>query len=193
MTGTPQKPLLVGISGVKNSGKTTLMVKLIQALSSQGLKVASIKHDAHHFEADTPGTDSHRHKAAGAFASVIFDSEKLLLVKDGSWQVEDMLAFFEGADIVLLEGAKHTPYPKIEVLRQGGAFGVEASPDDRSARQVLFDGRLQNNMLRFKEEAAKGSSNLGEQVWNVLPYSAPDCEDRFVASMFCDWEDPIFR
>ena len=59
-------------------------------------------------------------------------------------------------------------------------------------RQVLFDGRLQNNMLRFKEEAAKGSSNLGEQVWNVLPYSAPGSEDRFVASMFCDWEDPIF-
>lgn len=142
MTGTPQKPLLVGISGVKNSGKTTLMVKLIQALSSQGLKVASIKHDAHHFEADTPGTDSHRHKAAGAFASVIFDSEKLLLVKDGSWQVEDMLAFFEGADIVLLEGAKHTPYPKIEVLRQGNSTSPITAPGQLLALMTDTDVKL---------------------------------------------------
>ena len=61
-----KNPLIVGITGVKNSGKTTLMEKLIQALSARGLKVASIKHDAHQFVADTPGTDSYRHKAAGA-------------------------------------------------------------------------------------------------------------------------------
>ncbi|MGI6686859.1 MAG: molybdopterin-guanine dinucleotide biosynthesis protein B [Christensenellales bacterium] len=116
-----KKPLIIGITGVKNSGKTTLMVKLIQALSARGLKVASIKHDAHQFVADTPGTDSYRHKAAGAFASVIFDRDKLLLVKDGCFDVPDMLPFFDGADIVLIEGAKQTPYPKIEVLRKGNS------------------------------------------------------------------------
>ena len=97
------------------------MEKLIQALSARGLKVASIKHDAHQFVADTPGTDSFRHKGAGAFASVIFDKDKFLLVKDGSFDIPDMLPFFEGADIVLIEGAKQTPYPKIEVLRKGNS------------------------------------------------------------------------
>ncbi len=114
-----RKPLIIGVTGVKNSGKTTLMVRLISALSARGLKVASIKHDAHHFEADTPGTDSHRHKAAGAFASVVFDQEKFLLVKEGSVSVPDLLPLLEGADIVLLEGAKKAPYPKIEVIRKG--------------------------------------------------------------------------
>jgi molybdopterin-guanine dinucleotide biosynthesis protein B len=116
-----KEPLIVGVTGVKNSGKTTLMEKLIHALSARGLKVASIKHDAHQFVADTPGTDSFRHKAAGAFASVIFDKDKFLLVKDGSFDIPDMLPFFEGADIVLIEGAKQTPYPKIEVLRKGNS------------------------------------------------------------------------
>lgn len=116
-----KEPLIVGVTGVKNSGKTTLMEKLIHALSARGLKVASIKHDAHQFVADTPGTDSFRHKAAGAFASVIFDKDKFLLVKDGSFDIPDMLPFFEGADIVLIEGAKQTAYPKIEVLRKGNS------------------------------------------------------------------------
>lgn len=111
-----KEPLIVGVTGVKNSGKTTLMEKLIHALSARGLKVASIKHDAHQFVADTPGTDRFRHKAAGAFASVIFDKDKFLLVKDGSFDIPDMLPFFKGADVVLIEGAKQTPYPKIEVL-----------------------------------------------------------------------------
>jgi molybdopterin-guanine dinucleotide biosynthesis protein B len=115
------KPLIIGITGVKNSGKTTLMEKLIQTLSARGLKVASIKHDAHRFIADTPGTDSFRHKAAGAFASVIFDREKFLLVKDGSFDIPDILSFFNEVDIVLVEGAKETPYPKIEVLRKGNS------------------------------------------------------------------------
>ncbi|HHT15989.1 MAG TPA: molybdopterin-guanine dinucleotide biosynthesis protein B [Clostridiales bacterium] len=116
-----KNPLIVGITGVKNSGKTTLMEKLIQALSARGLKVASIKHDAHQFVADTPGTDSYRHKAAGAFASIIFDKDKFLLVKDGSFDIPDMLPFFKGADIVLIEGAKQTPYPKLEALRKGNS------------------------------------------------------------------------
>jgi molybdopterin-guanine dinucleotide biosynthesis protein B len=97
------------------------MVRLIETLSTRGLKVASIKHDAHQFEADTPGTDSYRHKAAGAFASAIFDQEKLLLVKNGQYTVAALLPLFDGADIILIEGARHTPYPKIEVLRKGNS------------------------------------------------------------------------
>ena len=129
MNNMQMQPLVIGIAGVKNSGKTTLMVKLIEALTARGLKVASIKHDAHYFEADTPGTDSYRHKGAGAFASVIFDRDKFLLVKDGQFDVPDFLPFFEGADVVLIEGAKHTPYPRIEVLRRGNSETPITEPE----------------------------------------------------------------
>ena len=73
---------------------------------------------------------------------MIFDSEKLLLVKDGSWQVEDMLAFFEGADIVLLEGAKHTPYPKIEALRRGNSTSPITAPGQLLALMTDTDVKL---------------------------------------------------
>ena len=57
---------VIAVSGVKNSGKTTLLEKLIANLVARGIRVAVIKHDGHHFEPDVPGTDSYRHRSAGA-------------------------------------------------------------------------------------------------------------------------------
>jgi len=105
------------------------MVKLITALSQRGLRVASIKHDAHHFEPDVPGRDSWRHKQAGAFASAVFDGDKYMLVKDERQSVEGLLAMMTEADIVLIEGAKETSYPKIEVVRRGNSEQAITSPD----------------------------------------------------------------
>ena len=65
-----KKPVLIAVSGVKNSGKTTLIQKVIPKLNENGLKVATIKHDGHDFEADVEGTDTYKHKKAGAY--VIF-------------------------------------------------------------------------------------------------------------------------
>lgn len=59
-------------------------------------------------------------------------------------------------------------------------------------REVLHNGSLANNMLRFKDERTPGTSNLGEQVWNVLPYSPPEGEDRFVATLQTSFDDPIY-
>jgi len=58
--------------------------------------------------------------------------------------------------------------------------------------EVLHDGSLENNLVRFREDAADGTSSLGEQVWNVLPYSSPGSEDRFVASLYTHYSDPLF-
>ena len=62
-----KQPFLFAVSGVKNSGKTTLITKLIPIFVKYGLKVASVKHDGHDFDADVPGTDSYRHMKAGAY------------------------------------------------------------------------------------------------------------------------------
>lgn len=120
--------LVFAVSGRKNSGKTTLVEKLTAALSAQGFRVATIKHDAHEFDADVPGRDSHRHRAAGAYATAVFDQDKWQVIKNGQQTIEGLLAFFPEADIVILEGAKQTEWPKIEVVRAGNTNAPVCDP-----------------------------------------------------------------
>lgn len=106
-------PILFAISGLKNSGKTTLIVTLIQRLKEQGFLVATIKHDGHDFESDVPKTDSYRHQKAGAYGTAVFSSKRFLITKEQSGIDEnDLIQAFPEADIILLEGFKNSTYPK---------------------------------------------------------------------------------
>jgi len=116
------------VAGRKNSGKTTLCEKLIAQLSERGYAVATIKHDAHSFDADIPGRDSFRHRAAGAYGSAVFDQGKWQIIKDGQQTIEGLLAMFPEADFVILEGAKDTDWPKIEVVRAGNTDAPVCDP-----------------------------------------------------------------
>ena len=113
-----KKPLILAVCGVKNSGKTILIQKLIPLLQNQGLKVAAVKHDGHDFTPDVPGTDSHRMKAAGAFGTVVYSEKRFCVVKEETKQAEDFIACFSEADLILLEGQKHSSYPKLETMRR---------------------------------------------------------------------------
>lgn len=118
-----KRPVKIAISGVKNSGKTTLIEKLLPELHKKGIKTAVIKHDGHEFEADIPGTDSDRAHKAGAFGTAVFSDTKYLLVKEEDEKDQekkaDMLALqFPEADLILLEGFKNSRYPKLEVVRK---------------------------------------------------------------------------
>lgn len=111
---------ILAVSGIKNSGKTTLIENLVRDLSARGVKTAVIKHDGHDFRADVPGTDSWRHKQAGAYGTAVFSAGKFLVVKDcQDVQVQEMISFFPEADLIFLEGFKYSVYPKIEVIRKG--------------------------------------------------------------------------
>ncbi len=121
-------PPVIAITGVKNSGKTTLVVKLVQALVARGLAIATIKHDAHQFEPDVPGRDSFRHRAAGAYGTAVFDKDKSMVIKDGQQTIEGLIAMFPEADIILLEGAKETAWPKIEIVRHGNSTAPVCDP-----------------------------------------------------------------
>lgn len=108
-----KKPFIFAISGYKNSGKTTLITKLIPVLTQKGYKVAVIKHDGHDFESDVPGTDSYRHQKAGAYGTAVFSSKRMMITKETEEANErDLMRAFPEADIILLEGLKHSPYPK---------------------------------------------------------------------------------
>lgn len=107
------RPVVYCICGYKNSGKTTTVTKLIPVLKEKGYKVAVIKHDGHDFEADVKGTDSWRHKEAGAYGTAVFSAHRVLVTKEceGMTETEIMEAFPE-ADIILIEGLKNSDYPK---------------------------------------------------------------------------------
>lgn len=107
------KPFIFAISGYKNSGKTTLMTALIADLTRRGYCVATIKHDGHDFEPDVPGTDSYRHRAAGAFGTAVFSGNRFMVTK--TWESVDvsvLISAFSEADILLLEGFKDSSYHK---------------------------------------------------------------------------------
>ena len=109
----PVKPVIYAISGYKNSGKTTLMTALIAELTRRGYRVASIKHDGHDFDPDVPGTDSYRHRIAGAYGTAVFSQKRFMVTK--TWEKPDMNALisaFPEADVLLLEGFKDSSYPK---------------------------------------------------------------------------------
>ncbi len=112
-----KKQLILAISGVKNSGKTTLIEKVIPFLVCSGLKVATIKHDGHDFEPDVPSTDTYKHRKSGAYGVGIFSNNRFMVTKEESTTYEDMVRHFPEADVILLEGFKFSDVQKIEVIR----------------------------------------------------------------------------
>ncbi|NME82464.1 molybdopterin-guanine dinucleotide biosynthesis protein B [Clostridium sp. SM-530-WT-3G] len=116
------KPVLIAVSGVKNSGKTTLIEKLIPKLNSEGLKVATVKHDGHDFDADIEGTDTFKHRKAGAYGTAIFSKNKFMIIKEQKNTYEnELISYFDDCDVILLEGFKFSDYPKIEIIRKGNS------------------------------------------------------------------------
>lgn len=116
------KPVLIAVSGVKNSGKTTLIEKLIPKLNSEGLKVATVKHDGHDFDADIEGTDTFKHRKAGAYGTAIFSKNKFMIIKEQKNTYEnELISYFDDCDVILLEGFKFSDYPKIEMVRKGNS------------------------------------------------------------------------
>ncbi len=112
---------VVSIVGTSGSGKTTLLEKIVKELVKKGYSVGTIKHDAHGFEIDREGKDSWRHKKAGAETVALSSPGKLAVIKDvkGEWPPERIASsFFHDSDIVITEGYKKGPFPKIEVIRK---------------------------------------------------------------------------
>jgi molybdopterin-guanine dinucleotide biosynthesis adapter protein len=110
---------IVSIVGKSDSGKTTLIEKLIPELIRRGYRVGTIKHDAHQFDIDHPGKDSWRHRQAGADTVVISSPAKAAIVTTvrSELTLDDMAAaYFGDVDIVITEGYKSENKPKIEVL-----------------------------------------------------------------------------
>lgn len=111
-----------GITGWKNSGKTTLVAKLVTEFTSRGFRVSTIKHASKHFEIDKPGTDSHAHRSAGAMEVAIISDTKWAIIHETplpsqTISLNAMLAKLAPCDLVIVEGFKSSDVPKIECQR----------------------------------------------------------------------------
>lgn len=136
------------VCGIKNSGKTTLMEGIIRTLAARGLKTAVIKHDGHEFSCDIPGTDSCRFVEAGAYGAAVFSRGQIFVRKTGSFPdpedktginmlLEQLISAFPEADVILAEGLKGLPVPKVEVVR--GAVSRRPSSNPKGRFLIVSD------------------------------------------------------
>jgi molybdopterin-guanine dinucleotide biosynthesis adapter protein len=132
-------PALAVCAASSGMGKTTLLVKLIPVLRSRGLRISVIKHTHHRFELDQPGKDSYRLRESGAVQTLIGSSQRWALMTELDHlptappepTLADLLARLDPtlADLILVEGFKHEPIPKIEVHRPALALPLLAATD----------------------------------------------------------------
>ncbi len=146
MTGSDVKGQFVfGITGWKNAGKTTLTERLVAEFVRRGWRVATVKHAHHAADIDKPGTDSFRHRAAGAVEVALVTGARYAIVREqGEASLAEVLARLSPADLVLVEGFKRDAHPKIEVrgataepmgMREHNIVAIAA--DARPADQAL--------------------------------------------------------
>ena len=133
---------VIGIVGWKNSGKTTLAAALIRELSSRGLTVNSIKHAHHGVDVDQPGTDSYKHRDAGAREVILAGGQRFAIMHElrGAEEptLDELLARLGPCDWVVVEGFKTHPHTKIEVHRQECAR-APLYPEDDSIIALVAD------------------------------------------------------
>jgi molybdopterin-guanine dinucleotide biosynthesis protein B len=113
---------IFGLAGWSGSGKTTLMTALIRELLSRGVTVSTVKHAHHAFEVDKPGKDSWRHRQAGAQEVMVASARRWALMHElrgaDEPSLDQLLERMSPVDLVLIEGFKWHPHPKIEVYRR---------------------------------------------------------------------------
>jgi molybdopterin-guanine dinucleotide biosynthesis protein B len=165
----PQKVLMipiVSIVGKSDSGKTTLIEKLIPELIRRGYRVATVKHDVHGFEVDREGKDSWRHKKAGAHTVVISSPVKLTLIRDVDHDAdltELRDSYIRDVDLILSEGFK-----KIEVFRKEMHRDLLCTKEDDLVA-IATNQRLSSDIPCFDLNDTPGLVDLIEEKFLRKP------------------------
>ena len=156
-------PQVICIVGRSQSGKTTLIEKLIPVLTNKGYRIGTIKHSHHIFDFDKSGKDSWRHKDAGAEAVIIASPGKIAMVKnDHQGTLDSLVDYFSDLDLVITEGYKGARKPKIEVvraarhddalLREDSYLVAVVTDADLKIEQPVFGLEDIDNLADFIEE-----------------------------------------
>jgi len=155
---------VVSIVGESDTGKTTLIEKIIPELTRRGYRVATVKHDVHGFDIDHEGKDSWRHKQAGACLTVLSSPWRVAVVEDVEKDhdiVELRDRYIRNVDIIVTEGFKRNSHPKIEVFR-ADRNGDLISRGDENLLAVAGDKPPQVHVPWFDGNDVVGIVNLIE-------------------------------
>lgn len=140
-----------GITGWKNSGKTTLTERLVTELAGRGWTISTVKHAHHDFDIDHAGTDSFRHRKAGASEVAIVSGRRWALMHELRGEeepaLEDILSRMAPCDLVLVEGYKRAGHNKIETRRRYAKDTKPLSTDDSTILGVAADHTLPGETL----------------------------------------------
>lgn len=140
--GVPKKPSpAISFVGRHNSGKTTLLEKVIRELIARGVHLATVKHHGHpDFDIDYPGKDSYRHRMAGSRDTVIVSPTRMARVRELDHELEcnEIVAAMPDYDLIIVEGFRMSGLPIIEVLRSGNERDLPA------AGQFCQTGRIRD-------------------------------------------------
>ena len=144
--------VVLGIAGYSGSGKTTLIEKLVPRLVGHGLRVSLIKHAHHDFDVDQPGKDSWRHRHAGCTEVLVSSARRWALMHelrgDPEPSLERLLGQVAPCDLVIVEGFKRDPIPRIEVHRRGGDRPL-LFPEDPHVMAIATDEALDTALPQF--------------------------------------------
>ncbi len=160
---------ILGFAGYSGSGKTTLIEKVVPILVEAGLRVSLIKHAHHEFDVDHPGKDSWRHREAGCTEVLVSSGRRWALMHELRGEAEptlvEQLGRLSPCDLVIVEGWKHDPIPRIEVHR-AGADRPLLHPSDPHVVAVATDEPLETALPQFHLDDAPAVA------WFVLDFVA---------------------
>ncbi len=165
-------PALLAVVAKSDGGKTTFIEKLLPELIKLGLRVGTVKHDAHGFEIDHPGKDSWRHGHAGAAAYVVSSPDRLAYVARLDQDmplVEIARRFFAGFDLVVAEGYKRTAPHKIEIFRLGAGHSEPlCAPGEALA--LVTDAAVEHEHRFALDDAAGVARFIAERLETLRRY-----------------------
>lgn len=158
----PDTSPVITFVGLSGTGKTTFLEKLILELKARGLRLAVLKHDVHQFEMDHPGKDTYRFTAAGADVVTIANREKFAMVQRTPQELSlrEIISRLPPVDLILVEGYKKNPYPKIELHRAALNRPLLTSPEELLA--LLTDAPLDTPVRQLSLEDVTGCADLLE-------------------------------
>jgi molybdopterin-guanine dinucleotide biosynthesis protein B len=170
---------VIGLAGWSGAGKTTLLTRLIPYLLAENLRVSVIKHAHHEFDVDMPGKDSWIHRQSGAAEVLISSTQRWALMHElrGAREprLPELLATMSRVDLIVVEGFKREPLPKIEVHR--AANGKPALfPDDPGIVGIATDTKLETQLPVAHLDDVKA-------IAAMIHASAVDIEDVLAQSM----------
>lgn len=164
---------IITFAARSGTGKTSFLEQVIPILKQRGIRLALIKHDAHRFEMDKPGKDTWRFTQAGADIVCIANQEKFAMLEQtqGGLSLREVVERLPQADLILTEGYKKNPVPKIEVHRAELGRPLLSSPEELIA--VVTDEPLNAGVPEFPLNDPVPCAEFIEEYMNTFYRTHP--------------------